>query len=348
MVEGLLHEMDFRKTYLSSFLSQSNRTHTLYFGGGTPSLLAAEEIALLIRKTKEVLNVDSFKELTLEANPDDLVPDYLRQLADVGINRLSIGIQSFHDAHLKWMRRRHNAQQAIDSVKNVQHAGFENITIDLMYGLPMLTLDEWRHDIEQALALNVSHISAYHLSVEPRTLLGRQQQKGALVLQDEQKSLDQFHLLRDLLIDAGYEHYEVSNFARTGRRSVHNSAYWHQQPYWGIGPSAHSFDGKSRQWNVANNIRYMEAIEKEGVFFEKEILTVDMRYNEYLLTTLRTTMGADLSEIEKLFGESKKKYCLQQAQKYFQTGEMQIIQNRLTIPPEHFFVSDGIISELFI
>lgn len=345
MVRALLHEMDLRRNYLAAFTST---THTLYFGGGTPSLLSANEIALLVTKAKETAGIESFDELTLEANPDDLTPEYLRQLPAIGINRLSIGIQSFHDKHLQWMRRRHTAQKAIKSVRNAQQAGFENITIDLMYGLPNLSLDEWKYDIQQALALNVPHISAYHLGIEPHTLLGKQQQKGLLTAQDEQTSLQQFYLLQALLAQAGYEHYEISNFARKGWRALHNSAYWQQQPYIGIGPSAHSFDGKSRQWNVANNIHYLEALENNKVFFDYETLSEEMRYNEYLLTSLRTANGADLGEIEKLFGSQRKEYCQQQAQKFLQTGQLQIVGTRLQIPPEHFFIADGIIAELFI
>jgi len=347
MIDTLLHEMDIRRNYLSPFFL-SAASHTLYFGGGTPSVLTAKELELLVDKSKEIAGVNSFDELSLEANPDDLTPAYLAQLAALGINRLSIGVQSFYNTHLQWMRRRHTAQQAIDCIKNAQREGFNNITIDLMYGLPILTLEEWRNVIEQAIALDVPHISAYHLSIEPATLLGKQQKKGTIAIQNEQAGLEQFHLLRELLTKAGYKHYEVSNFARQGWSALHNSAYWRQQPYLGIGPSAHSFDGQSRQWNIANNIRYIRALEKGDTFFEREILTAKMRYNEYLLTTLRTAVGADMETIASSFGEDKKEYCLQQAQKFIQAGQLQLSGSNLKIPPEYFFISDRIIEALFV
>ncbi len=343
MVRALLQEMEARKNYLPS----PYPLPTLYFGGGTPSVLTPEELRLLIEKARQVAGTGVFEELTMEVNPDDITRGYVEQLRALGVNRLSIGIQSFQDKQLQFLRRRHSAQQAIESVKVAQAAGFGNITIDLMYGLPGQTLEEWQQDILQALQLDVPHISAYHLAVEPATLFGRQHAKGLLELPGEELSEQQFLYLHDILERAGYEHYEVSNFARSNYRAVHNSGYWKGFPYIGIGPSAHSYDGESRQWNVANNIRYLEAIENGLPAFEKETLTVTMRFNEYLLTSLRTAEGADLDYVAETFGACYQNHCMQKAAPYIAAGTLVKIAGRLQIPPRNFLVSDSIIRDLF-
>ncbi|MDR0729515.1 MAG: radical SAM family heme chaperone HemW [Prevotellaceae bacterium] len=342
MLAALVREMEKRQDYLPFLRLPA----TLYIGGGTPSVLTPDELQVLIQKARQVFSVESFSELTVEVNPDDVTRDYARQLQVIGVNRLSIGIQSFQAHHLKQLRRRHSAAQAIACVKAAQDAGFENISIDLMYGLPHQSSDEWQRDITQALSFNVPHISAYHLTIEPKTLFGKQQAKGTLSLPDEETGVQQFAYLHEALENAGYTHYEVSNFARPGFQAVHNSGYWQGVPYIGLGPSAHSYNGESRQWNVANNLRYLHAIENGLPAFETETLTLEMRYNEYILTSLRTAAGADLQHIAQTFGESFLRHCLRQAEKYLSHGRLIQHDRQLQIPPMHFIVSDEIIREL--
>jgi oxygen-independent coproporphyrinogen-3 oxidase len=346
MLQALLHEMELRRNY---FPASNQDPVTLYFGGGTPSLLTPQELKLLLQKAQAVFNVKEFVEVTLEANPDDLSPACLEALLATGINRLSIGVQSFTPAHLQWMRRRHTAAQAADSVKYAKAAGFVNLTIDLMYGLPALRTEEWAHTLRQALELDVPHISAYHLTIEPRTLLGKQAEKGLLQPLDEEESERQFLLLHHTLTQAGYVHYEVSNFARPGYEALHNSAYWQQQPYIGVGPSAHSFNGVGRQWNKANNKQYVAALAQGLPFFDSETLTPTMRYNEYILTGLRTAQGVSHAYIRQHFGEQYAGYFSKQSKFYLQTGKLKQLQDgRIYIPSPHFFVSDAIIESLFL
>jgi oxygen-independent coproporphyrinogen-3 oxidase len=332
------------------FCEQTKGSTTLYFGGGTPSIYSPEELNMLIQHVKIIFNIDSFTEVTLEANPDDLTPEYLSGLLSIGINRLSIGIQSFNDEHLRWMRRRHNAAQAIKSVRDAQSIGFKNITIDLIYGFPQLSKEEWGKTLDQALTLHVPHISAYHLTIEPHTLLGKQMEKGLLHPVPEEESEQQFFLLHKMLTQAGYEHYEVSNFALPGQQAIHNSAYWQQQPYIGIGPSAHSYNGESRQWNISNNIHYLEAIKENQPFYETELLTMDMQYNEYLLTGLRTAKGIDQEHIRKHFGKHYLDYFLETAKPYLLSGKL-VKQGKedtsIHIPAHYFFLSDAVIASLF-
>jgi oxygen-independent coproporphyrinogen-3 oxidase len=345
MLQALMREAELRRNY---FPASATGPVTLYFGGGTPSLYAPHDLQLLIQKVQEVFDVKKFSEVTLEANPDDLSPHYLDGLLSIGINRLSIGIQSFNNVHLQWMKRRHSATQAIESVRAAKQAGFSNITIDLMYGLPPLHLQDWKHTLEQALMLEVPHISAYHLTIEPRTIFGKQAEKGLLQPLDEEESEQQFLLLHHTLTQAGYGHYEVSNFALPGYEAQHNSAYWQQQPYIGIGPSAHSFNGTERQWNKANNKQYVAALAQGLSFSEGETLTANMHYNEYILTGLRTAKGVAPGYIRQHFGESYYNYFLQQAAPYLQTGKLTQAQESIMIPPLHFFVSDAIIESLFL
>jgi oxygen-independent coproporphyrinogen-3 oxidase len=345
VVHALLHEMTLRRNYLPA---SGEGLVTLYFGGGTPSLLTPAELKRLLQEAQTVFNVNAFSEVTLEANPDDLSPAYLDALLDLGINRLSIGIQSFNNTHLQWMRRRHTAAQAVESVKHAKEAGFVNLTIDLMYGFPALQPEEWAQTLRQALALDVPHISAYHLTIEPRTLFGKQAEKGLLQPLREEESEQQFLLLHHTLTQAGYVHYEVSNFARPGYETQHNSAYWQQQPYIGIGPSAHSFNGTSRQWNIANNRQYVAALTQGLPFFDSETLTPTMRYNEYVLTGLRTAQGIEPAYIRQHFGEQYAHYFSQHIKPYLQTGKLQQQDERIYIPPLHFFVSDAIIEHFFI
>lgn len=314
------------------------QVQTLYFGGGTPSVCSPEELGRLVRTVRELWEVDRFEELTVEANPDDLDPEYLDRLRAIGVDRLSIGIQSFVDDHLRRMNRRHTAREAVEAVRNAQAAGFENLTIDLMYGLPWMTPDQWRSNLDCALSLGVQHLSAYHLTIEPQTVFGRQ----GLEPVGESVSEQHFRMLREQLTGAGFEHYEVSNFARPGFRARHNSAYWQGEPYLGVGPSAHSYDGlRRRSWNLSDNERYLA-----GAPPETELLTETDCRNEYLMTRLRTAEGFSTAELRQ-FGVAEAERIADRCTAFVATGDMVRTAAGFAIVPERFLVSDFLISELF-
>lgn len=317
-IEQELHQ---RHTYIDS-------PKTIYFGGGTPSVCSIEQIKRLVDTVKELWKVDSFSEVTLEANPEDLTLEYLQGLNQSGINRLSIGIQSFHEEHLTKMNRRHTAQRAIDAVRDAQKVGFDNITIDLIYGLPWMNIEQWHNNIRTALSLGVQHISAYHLTIEPRTLLA----KRSTTPVEDTVSQQHFEILHHELTAAGYEHYEVSNFAKEGYRAIHNSGYWHSEPYLGVGPSAHSYNGShERHWNVSSNKLYLE-----GNKGESETLTPQDIHNEYIMTRLRTSDGINLKEYNELFGREIPP-----------TAGIVIDNEKARIEPCDFLISDSIIVSLF-
>lgn len=312
---------------------------TLYFGGGTPSVCTPEEIGRLVRQIRELWAADTFDEATLEANPDDLTPEYLGGLRAMGIDRLSIGIQSFHDTHLTRMNRRHTAATAVEAVKNARGAGFGNITIDLIYGLPWMTPQEWRYNLDCAVKLGVQHISAYHLTVEPRTVFGKQ----GLQPVKESVSERHFRMLRETLTQAGFEHYEVSNFALPGFRARHNAFYWQGEPYLGAGPSAHSYDGHlCRSWNVPSNKLYLE-----GAPRETERLSQTDLLNEYLMTRLRTAEGIATDYLTKCFGTAEAARITTRCGDFVATGDMCRTSEGFAIRPERFLVSDFLISQLF-
>jgi oxygen-independent coproporphyrinogen-3 oxidase len=285
------------------------------------------------------------KEITLEANPDDLSEEKLEKLSKLPINRLSIGIQSFNDNELKILRRRHTAQQAVDAVKNAQKY-FSNISIDLMYGLPEQTISSWEDTISEALALNIQHVSAYHLTYEEGTLLERKRREGRVSPVLEEESVTMYRLLQNRLHEKGIEQYEISNFAIPGFHSRHNSSYWRGINYLGIGPSAHSFDGESRQWNIANTLQYITGIEHGTPHFEKEVLSEIDKYNEMIMISLRTTDGISLERIEQEFGTNAKKELLKQSARFIESGIMLFEENRLYLSSGGLFLSDGIITDL--
>jgi oxygen-independent coproporphyrinogen-3 oxidase len=269
---------------------------TLYFGGGTPSLLTSEELEQIISMIAEITSFDQLKEATLEANPDDITEETLLMWKEAGITRLSIGLQSFKESDLQWMNRAHSVEEALQCVPLAKANGFDNISVDLMYGLPDLALGEWREHIAKVISMNVSHISAYCLTVEEKTVLDRLVKQDKLSPAGEDLQSEQFEILTQALVGSGYEHYEISNFGKPGMHAIHNSNYWRGKPYIGIGPSAHSFDGLQRRWNVSNNYTYMKMHESE--WFETEELSPKDHWNELLLTGLRTSWGVDQ---EKLF-----------------------------------------------
>jgi oxygen-independent coproporphyrinogen-3 oxidase len=322
-------------------LSDNKEPYTLYFGGGTPTMYRVNELKTLSEKAISLFFPVFPSEWTVEANPDDLMPDYLQQLAELGVNRLSIGIQSFVDRDLQIMRRRHSAQQAVESVYRAKNAGFDNISIDLIYGFPGMSLKEWEYNLDSVIELKVKHISAYHLSIESKTILGKMRDKGKFAPVDDELSDIQYKMLETKLQSAGYLHYEISNFALPGFFSRHNSAYWNKQQYIGIGPSAHSYDGSFiRKNNVANNIQYIESIKKGIVPETVETLSEKDVYNETVLSSLRTANGLDLNFIPEIFRAG----FLRKATKYLQTGRM-IYDGRYSIPSRYFLISDSIISD---
>jgi oxygen-independent coproporphyrinogen-3 oxidase len=350
MLDALLYEMDLKKVE-GGVLSEYNEhdVATLYFGGGTPTVYSPWELEMLASKALSLFLPNGIEEFTVEANPDDLTPEYLESLNAIGVNRLSIGIQSFTDRDLRWMRRRHTARQAINSVVNARKAGFNNISIDLIYGIPGMSEKEWEENVRQALELNVPHLSAYHLTIESKTILGKQQKRGLFKPVDDEISAWQYALFEKLTAEAGYIHYEISNFAKPGCFSKHNSSYWQQKPYIGIGPSAHSYDGKNlRRWNVANNKKYIDALFSGNIYYEEEHLSIYDRYNEYILTSLRTSWGIDMyGDINNKFGDELYSYFLKQAIPLLNADRLEFENDCIYIPSKYFFVSDSIINRLF-
>ena len=299
LVDCLIKEIELRKN------DTTQTIETIYFGGGTPSILTTSQIESILQAVNNYYTVIIDAEITLESNPDDISEDKLIQWKSIGINRLSIGIQSFREEDLLWMNRAHNAVQAYKCIKLAQAVGFDNITIDLIYGVPNLSNEQWKENIQTALSLHIPHLSCYALTVEPKTALDKMIQTNNKESIDTDKQAEQFIILMDILEDAGFEHYEISNYAIPGFRSKHNSSYWQGKHYIGIGPSAHSFNGHSRQWNIANNALYIQSINNNSLPAETEILTVNQQYNEYVMTSLRTIEGIEINRIQSLFGEDK-------------------------------------------
>lgn len=342
LLEAILRELDLRKDYLGP-----GAINTIYFGGGTPSVLSINELDRILQKINSLFFVDAAAEITLEANPDDLKADYLRDLRKLGINRLSIGIQSFFDEDLTWMNRRHNSDEAQNCVKLAQDSGFSNMNIDLIYGLPQLTSERWQQNLDKFIALDVPHLSAYHLTIEPKTVFGYYQRKGRLIEIDEEMSLQHYHLLIETMKTSGFEHYEISNFCKEGLYSKHNTNYWKYGNYLGIGPSAHSYNGISRQWNVSVNSDYIHAINAGTPFFEIEQLTDKERYNDYLLTGLRTKWGIDLGFVRKTFGEGYLHFLEKELNRISHNACIITENQQVKLTEEGMFISDKLIAELF-
>lgn len=319
---------------------------TLYFGGGTPSLLSPEEIEGLVDKVKSLFGVTEFEEVTLEANPEDLTEDYLERLAGTGVDRLSIGVQSFCDSHLSFFNRRHDGETARNSILNAKKAGFRNITVDLIYGVPQMSMAEWGRNLDTFLELGLPHLSAYHLTIEPQTIFGKRAEKGKLNPVADEVSEAHYGLLEEKLSAAGFAHYEVSNFARPGFEGIHNGNYWKGKKYLGIGPSAHSFDGKSRRWNVRSNPLYIRNF-SAGEYFESETLSRKDRFNEYMMTRLRTAKGVSLDEINTLFGAERATEVKKISRKFLDNGTIIEREGMLFIPPVSFLQSDYVIGEFF-
>ena len=408
-IEALCKESELRKDYL-----QGEEIQTIYFGGGTPSLLSKEDFekiftflplplslslplplnplkgTLASEKTGNNYGLSDIKvpfrgfrgsyglsdikvpfrgfrgnygllhakvpfrgfrgvsEISLEVNPDDITPQYLESLKDLPFNRISIGVQSFNDSELCFLNRRHNAQKAIEAVKTCRDYGFTNISIDLMYGLPGQTMQIWKDNLRQALELEIQHISAYHLIYEKETVLFNLLEQGKIVSIDEALSVDMFSEMIDMLEANGFEHYEISNFAKPGFISLHNSSYWDGTHYLGIGAAAHSFNGKARHRNIPDLDKYIQSINQGNLSLETEIIGEKEAYNDFVLTRMRAMKGMNLNELETLFGAEKKMYCLQQGQKYIQNQTIQLENNFLKLMRKGIFISDGIMSDLFL
>lgn len=337
-----MKEVDIQRNYLDPDFIE-----TIYFGGGTPSLLNISELKSILNKLYDTFNVSENAEITLEANPDDISEESLVNWKTAGINRLSVGIQSFFQEDLLWMNRAHTAEQAERSLESATRY-FGNLTIDLIYGTPLLTNERWKQNVEKVLSFGIPHISCYALTIEPKTPLQKMINTGKAENVNPDKQSEQFLLLIQWLEEAGYEHYEISNFALPGRRSKHNSSYWQGKKYLGLGPSAHSFDGKSRQWNVVNNNTYINSLKKDALVFEKEILSEKQEMNEYIMTSLRTTEGLDLSFIESKFGTGNKNRLLTASHRYIDSQKMILTESCcLQLTKEGKLFADGIASDLF-
>ena len=343
MLKALRQEILLRKSYLNN-----QSIETIYFGGGTPSLLSANELQILLGEIVDQFDVSSKAEITIEANPDDLNPQRVKELRQTLINRFSIGIQSFFEEDLRWMNRAHTATEAQSSIKRVQDAGFENITADLIYGYPLLTNPKWEHNIQELIQLNIPHISSYSMTVEPATALSSFIKKGEQKAMDEGQSAAQFLILMERLKEAGFDHYEISNFAKPGSHSKHNSNYWEGISYLGIGPSAHSFNGKSRQWNISNNTKYIDQIEKGKIPAEIEELTLENRINEYIMTSLRTSKGMDLNTIKDQFGSDYANEIKNNLDVFSENNWILIKDQRIILTTDGKLFADHIASELFI
>ncbi|MDE6171821.1 radical SAM family heme chaperone HemW [uncultured Bacteroides sp.] len=340
-IRALCRELAERKEYL-----KGEAVQTVYFGGGTPSQLSEEDFREVFGTIERVYGLQYTQEITLEANPDDLTEAYVGILAALPFNRISMGIQTFDDATLRLLNRRHDAAQAVEAMARCRRAGFRNISIDLIYGLPGETDERWLHDLQQAASLKPEHISAYHLTYEQGTPLHRMLQAHRVSEVDEESSLRFFSILTETLTAAGYEHYEISNFCKPGMHSRHNTSYWQGVPYLGCGPSAHSFDIHTREWNVASLEKYMLSVEAGSRDFETEHLDTTTRYNECLMTGLRTTWGVSMPYIKQAFGTKLWQYCMDMALPYLNNRRLELRDEHLRLTQEGIFTSDGIISDL--
>ena len=339
-IDAVCKEMQLRKQYISEPVG------SVYLGGGTPSQLSIEQLKKVFDNADRIWGLSHAKEITLECNPDDITKTYASSLSTLPINRISLGVQTFSDKRLGLLCRRHNTQQVYDAVSLLREAGFNNISIDLMFGFPDETIEEWEEDIRQALLLNVEHISAYSLMYEEGTPLFKMLQQGKVTELDDKISQDMYELLTKRLKEAGYEHYEISNFAKPSFRSQHNNSYWKSIPYIGIGAAAHSYNRISRQWNVADIRKYIHDIQKGECFWESEQLDLRTQYNDLITTALRTSEGISLENVDSLFGENYKQYLLDCAEKNIARQLLTLKDGRLQLTPKGIFVSNDVMSDL--
>jgi putative oxygen-independent coproporphyrinogen III oxidase len=342
-LNALLKETSMRKEYL-----EKESVSTIYLGGGTPSVLNVKEIAAILERIYKVFNVTGDCEITIELNPDDVQPSYLKGLKDISINRVSLGIQSWRDSDLKMLNRRHDSVVAVQALKDTLASGFENVTIDLIYGIPGMSLKDWDANLDFSFSFDIKHLSAYHLTFEKGTVFGKMLEKGLMSEIDENDSAAQFNLLIEKAESAGFIQYEISNFGKPGYFSVHNSNYWKQVNYLGLGPSAHSFNGYSRQWNFRDLKGYIKAVNAGKPFFESEELDTKTRFNEYIMTSLRTMWGIDLDYVEQMFEKEGYDYVMNMAGKFRNYGLMNLEKKSLVLSNQGKLISDNIISEFMM
>ncbi|WP_418834575.1 radical SAM family heme chaperone HemW [Parabacteroides johnsonii] len=340
-VSAVIREMQLRQEYIGG-----EPLDTIYFGGGTPSQLQQADFERIFKAIDCLFNISSCKEITLEANPDDMTPEYVASLRNLPFNRVSMGVQSFKEKDLHFLNRRHDREQALRAVGLCKENGIPNISIDLIYGLPGQTLEEWQENLNDAIHLEIPHISAYHLIYEEGTALYKLMEAGKVAPIEEELSVTLFSTLINRLAEAGYLHYEISNFARPGYFSQHNSSYWTGKKYIGIGPSAHSYDGESRQWNISSLPHYLEGIRTGIPNIEIEKLDINTKYNDFIITGLRTMWGIRTANIREQFGEEKQAYLERQAATYLHQGLLIYENDTLTLSKEGIFISDGIMSDL--
>ena len=343
MLKSIKKEIEMRQPYLNGTTISS-----IYFGGGTPSILNKEELNSLVNTVYRHFTIDTDAEITLECNPDDLNTKMLSDLKEIGINRLSIGIQSFDDADLKFMNRSHNAKESLGCIYLAKKAGFENITIDLIYGLPNQSNEKWKQNLKQMLSLDIQHFSAYALTIEPKTALKHLIDKKKVTPLEEKITVEHFNTLVQIATENNFIHYEISNFGKEGFFSNHNTAYWKNQHYLGVGPSAHSFNGTSRQWNIASNKQYIEKVNTHNSYFEVEQLSNEQQYNEYIFTALRTMWGVELNYIAAQFGADAQKYFKKQVQNWKNQEKIKQLNNNYTLTEKGKVYADAIASDLFI
>jgi oxygen-independent coproporphyrinogen III oxidase len=344
MIEAIVKEIQLTETLPGYNAVEIN---TIYFGGGTPSLLHEAELSSIFGALHQKFVFAADAEITLEANPDDITASRLLEWRNVGINRLSVGIQSFQAEELAWMNRAHTAQQSLDCIDMIMEAGFTNYSVDLIYGSPLLDDAAWMQNVDLVIEKNIPHLSCYALTVESRTALDHMIRKGKALPVDTDKQARQFLLLMKWLKNAGYEHYEISNFAKPGMRSLHNSSYWRAEPYYGFGPGAHAYDGTKRKWNIANNSLYIQSIEKGLLPYEEELLTSTQQLNEYIMISLRTMEGISLSFINSNFGEENATALAVNAKKYVDSGKLMHVDEHLILTGNGKLFADGIAADLF-
>jgi oxygen-independent coproporphyrinogen III oxidase len=342
-VDILLREAEIRQKYL-----ENETVSTIYIGGGTPSVLSIKELDKILTRIKELFIVEKMSEITIEINPDDVTPEYLDGIKNLNINRISLGVQSWRDSDLKMLHRRHDSAQAGQALKNIFNAGFDNVTIDLIYGIPGMTMQEWASNLDIAFSFDIKHLSAYHLTIEPGTVFGKMLEKGHLAEIEEEESNIQFNKLIEKAEAAGFIQYEISNFGKPGYFSIHNSNYWKQVNYLGLGPSAHSFNGFSRQWNIRDLKKYTTLINAGKSFFEREELDTKARFNEYIMTSLRTMWGVDLDYLEKTFEKEGYDYVVNLSRKFTEYGLMILDKKNLILTNQGKMISDNIISEFMM
>jgi oxygen-independent coproporphyrinogen-3 oxidase len=343
LVSGMIIELDQRKSYL-----KTKKIDSIYFGGGTPSIIDVKHIISIIEKIYSLYEVKKSAEITMEFNPDDIKKEKLNILRAAGINRLSIGIQSFENKDLIFMNRSHNAAEAINSIQLAKECGFDNISIDLIYGVPNQTESIWKKNLQQMFDLQIDHFSAYALTVEPNTKLNYLIKKKKIKPLSESKSENHFKILQEISSEMGYKQYEISNFCRKDKFALHNTSYWEDKIYLGIGPSAHSYNGESRRWNISNNLKYITFINSGEKYFDEEILSINQKYNEYTLTSLRTIWGVSLNYLENNFDKMITSHFKKNSRKWIENENAILENNSLKLTNKGMLFADAISSDLFI